>query len=628
MKLCLSMLLAIFSVACSEQQSSMPEQMSLKTAELFSAADDYAERCAQCHDNLDVMRAPNLQALAELSVSQVIFSMTNGSMKPHADGLTLEAQFELADFITDGREPYQPEVDLFCEDRDVSTTGIIDRWGFDNHNSGRVPAGASRLTQSNISDLQLAWVFGLPNTTNARSQPVITEDTLFIAATSGHLFALDRHSGCIRWHQMTVAPPRTALTLGSIGSGEDRRVALFYGDLEANVVAVDAKDGEVIWRRPVGISEKSLLTGAIIQHEDRLIVPVSLQEVILATDPAYECCRSHGAVVALDADSGEQLWQFHTTPDATVQGHTSVGTTTWGPSGAPVWSTPTVDEERNLIYIGTGQNASLPATELSDSVLAIDMNSGQLAWHFQAIAGDVYNGACDQRPPGPNCPKWRGPDHDIGASVVLTKRVTGEDILLVGQKSGDIYGLDPDAQGELMWHERFGAGSMLGGVHWGLATDGQRLFVPIADPAFPIPGYFPAPGLYAVDIEDGDEFWSQRYERGCKTSMYEYFDREAVYPECSFYFGLSAAPSVVNDLVFAPSLNGNILAFAAESGELVWQFATVRPFESINRVTTHGGSIDVTRVLAVGDMIYVQSGYSVFGQLPGNALLAFRLPTE
>jgi len=626
MKLYLLMSLAIVSLGCSEQPSSVRELPSSNTAEPVTAAEAYAERCAQCHDNPDIKRAPNLRALAESSVIHVVFSLTNGTMKAHAEGLKLEAVFELAEFITAGREPYRPDANLFCESRDVSTSSIIDRWGFDKHNSGRVPPGTSRLTQNNINQLRLAWAFGLPNTANARSQPVITEDTLFVAATSGHLFALDRQSGCIRWHQTTVAPPRTALTLGSLGSEENRRTVLFYGDLETNVVAVDALDGSTVWREPVGISDKSLLTGAIIQHQDKLIVPVSLQEVILATDPEYECCRSHGAVIALNAASGEQLWQFHTTPDATIQGVTSVGTAAWGPSGAPVWSTPTIDEERNLVYVGTGQNASLPATELSDSVIAIDLEFGRLAWHFQAIAGDVYNGACEQRPPGPNCPKWRGPDHDIGASVILTKRATGEDILLVGQKSGDIYGLDPDAKGDLLWHQRIGAGSMLGGVHWGMAADGRQLFVTIADPAFPIPGYFPAPGLYAVDIDDGDELWSQPYERGCKTSVYEYFDREDVYPECSFYFGLSAAPSVVNDLVFAPSLNGNVLAFAADTGERVWQFATARPFDSINGVATHGGSIDVARVLPAGDMMYVQSGYSVFGQLPGNALLAFELP--
>ncbi len=107
--------------------------------------------------------------------------------------------------------------------------------------------------------------------------------------------------------------------------------------------------------------------------------------------------------------------------------------------------------------------------------------------------------------------------------------------------------------------------------------------------------------------------------------MRAYFNRDVLYPPCSFYYGFSATPTVVNDVVFAPSLDGRVNAFAAESGKLLWQYETVRPFETVNEVDAHGGSIDAAGVQAAGRMVYVQSGYSLFGQLPGNVLLAFEL---
>jgi polyvinyl alcohol dehydrogenase (cytochrome) len=416
------------------------------------------------------------------------------------------------------------------------------------------------------------------------------------------------------------------LTLGVVNKpGDTTASALFFGDVEAHTVAVDALTGELIWRVDAAVSEHSFLTGAPVQHEQRLIVPVSLYEVILAADPDHECCKSHGAVLAMDANTGDRLWVRDLTGPAQPRELTRVGTQSYGPSGVPVWSTPTVDVRRSLIYVGTGQNASLPATEYSDAVIALDLESGEVVWHFQAIAGDAYNAACEQRPPGPNCPKWKGPDHDIGASVILTRNSSGQDVLLVGQKSGDVYALDPDEGGRMIWQKRAGAGSFLGGVHWGMATADGKVFVPISDPAFPIPGYYPSPGLYALDVDDGSRVWSAPVERGCETNMFDYFGRESLYPDCAFYYGLSAAPVVVNDVVFSPSLDGQVHAFAVADGQALWGYDTLRSFETVNGVEAHGGSIDVAGVQAADRMIYVQSGYSMFGQLPGNVLLAFRL---
>lgn len=585
----------------------------------------YAANCATCHENVEIKRAPPLENLAMMSGAQVAFAMSNGIMKTEAAALTDAERFEITNFIVGERTPWTPTPAAFCENADSATamdlTPRFSRWAVDARASAALPEGESPIAAANVENLALAWAFGLPEVANARSQPVLTADTLFVAATSGHLFALDRFSGCIRWHRHLEAPPRTALTLGEANG----QPVLFFGDMEAHVNAVLAGDGSTLWRHDAAISAHTMLTGAPIQHEQRLIVPASLYEVALAADPAYECCVSHGGVLALDVDTGARLWTLRTTEPASPQGETEAGTRIWGPSGVAVWSTPTVDPERGLIYVGTGQNASLPATGYSDAVLALSLETGEVAWHFQAIAGDAYNMACDQNPPGPNCPKWRGPDHDIGAAIVMTQNGAGEPRLIVGQKSGDVYALDPDADGAVIWQRRVGAGSALGGIHWGLAVADGVIYAPAADPPYPMPGYRPAPGLYALSVEDGALLWAAPVERGCETNLYEYFGRTELYPTCSFYFGLSAPPLVVNDLVIATALDGRLRAYRRLDGEVAWETNTYRAFDAVNGVATHGGAMDVAGAQVVGDMLYVQSGYGQFGQLPGNALLAYRL---
>ena len=262
---------------------------------------------------------------------------------------------------------------------------------------------------------------------------------------------------------------------------------------------------------------------------------------------------------------------------------------------------------------------------MSDSIVALDLGDGKVKWHFQAHKGDTYNSACDGMQPGPNCPSPRGPDFDFGAAVAIVKTPRGRELLLAGQKSGDVWALDPDANGKVVWNKRLGAGSALGGVHWGIAVADGRVYVPIADPQFPIPGYEPKPGLYALDVDDGSSVWSRPTERGCETDLMSYFGRTELYPKCAFYFGLSAAPTVLPGVIVAGALDGKLRAFAAADGNVLWSFDTVREFDAVNGVPAHGGSVDAAGAIAVGDMLYAQSGYSLFGQLPGNALLAFRV---
>lgn len=587
----------------------------------------YAARCAACHTGGSGKDAgPSRAAMSAMGRSQIRFALERGKMQVHAAGLTAEELTSLVAFLAPEGRDWSAEA-YACKSRSIDPRALanptVSAWGLDAKNTRFQPDAVLRA--NNVDRLELAWALGLPETAEVRSQVVVAGNTVFASSVGGHLFALDRASGCVKWHRRPAAVIRTSLTLADVrgqpalvfgGASKDAEpMRLAQVDFGQAVFAVDAKTGETIWAQDVALFRGSILTGGIVQHGDRLIVPLSAMGVGFGGDPNFECCKSHGAVRALDADNGKILWTVHTTPTAQPTYKNSLGVQQWGPSGASVWTTPTIDAERNLVYVGTGQNSSSPASGMSDAIVAINIGAGTIQWVYQGTAGDAFNAACLFG--GPNCPKENGPDLDFGASAVLTRTSDGKDILLAGQKSGVVHALDP-ATGELQWQTQVSPGSALGGVHWGMAVSGSTLIVPINDPV-PAPGLERKPGVYALDIDTGKVLWSYAAKPVCESG----FSQGAPWPDCPYTF--SAAPSTANDLAFVGSLSGVAYAFRVETGEVVWEYDTARTFESVNGIPAAGGSIDAPGMVAAGDMLFVGSGYAMFGEKPGNALLAFRL---
>ena len=583
---------------------------------LGGPAEDYAARCAACHDSPPDQKTPALTALKRMNTTRVRHALTQGNMRPHAEGLGRAEIEALIDHLVGDHAALVAE-QAHCAGA-TSFEPRIARWGYDDRNS-RWQRDTS-IDADNVDTLRLKWAFAVPNVSQMRSQPAVAADAVFLPTMAGELYALDRETGCIKWTYSAERPLRTSVTLGGIG---DRGV-LFVGDQGTAIHAIDAQTGEAIWRSEVGVFDASMSTGAPVQHGNRIYVPISAFDVALAMRPSYECCKSHGAVRALDAVTGEILWTAHMTEDAKPTYKNSLGVQMWGPSGAPVWTTPAIDAKRGVLYVGTGENTSSPATEMSDAIVAIALDDGAIRWHFQGTANDAFNMACGRRA-GPNCPKENGPDFDFGASVIIAKDTKGKDVLLAGQKSGDVYALDPDGAGALRWQRRIGTGSALGGVHWGIAADDTQVYVPIADP--PFLGAKASPGIWALRIDDGTDAWSYPTVRGCTPSG---FGRNLAtpWPECPFHFAFSAAVSVVGDVVMGGALNGQIFAFDRRDGAIRWEFATNRNFETVNGIGGHGGAIDNPGVLAVDNLVIVPSGYGMFGQMPGNVLLVFELNTE
>lgn len=490
-------------------------------------------------------------------------------------------------------------------------------WGFDVKNSRFLPDNIAKLAPQNIEKLKLKWAFVFENQNKVRSQPAISGDTVYIGSANGTVYALDRRTGCVRWTFENTWEVRTAMVLTADLAGHAR---VFFGDFRGTVFALDANNGQLIWQQKVDEHIGATLTGSPTLHQGVLYVPISSFEVALAAAPLYPCCTFRGAVAALDARTGKMLWKTPVMEAPTARGSNAMFITRYGPSGAPIWNSPTIDAQRGLLYVGTGENYSQPSTDSSDAVIAMDLKSGAIKWKRQLIANDAWNMACSIPLVGTNCPENPGKDLDVGASPILATTADGQDMLLVGQKSADVWGLNPDS-GQVVWHKKLGKGGALGGVHWGMAYDGEKLYVPISDYMLTIPGLNPVdphntdpeqPSLTALNIKTGDIIWRKELSPIC-----------AKLEDCSP--GLSAAVSAIPGAVFAGALDGHLRAYHSQTGELLWDMDTTPEVTGASGNTGHGGSIDASGPVIVEGEVYVNSGYGFFGEKAGNVLLVYSI---
>lgn len=298
-----------------------------------------------------------------------------------------------------------------------------------------------------------------------------------------------------------------------------------------------------------------------------------------------------------------------------------MGTPRFGPSGVAVWSSPTIDERRGAVYVATGNNYTEPVTRLSDAVVALDLKTGRRLWSRQMMPGEAWNAGCN-RPGKANCPDEEGPDFDFGASPVLLELGGGRRVLVCAQKSGLVYGLDPDVKGRLLWTTRVGVGGKLGGVQWGLASDGERVYVAVSDLEWLVMGtrvgggFVLDPkkggGVHALAPGTGAKIWSAAAAGVCE-------GRAACSP------AQPAAVTAMPGVVFSGSMDGHLRAYSSEDGRVIWDVDTAREYRTVNGVAGRGGSFDSAGPVVAGGMVFATSGYSLFGGMAGNVLLAFGL---
>lgn len=587
--LCLGLILG----GCSRKQASAPPD----------GAAIYARKCASCHAENNDMRAPAPQALRQMTRGTILAALESGRMKWEGRFLSKAQKTSVADFLG------LPDVSTTA-----AVTGVCARdldpppnppvwagWGGDVANSRFQPAISAGLDRDRIKNLKLKWAFGFPGAAATYGQPTSVDGKLFIGSEDGTVYALDSATGCMWWSFKASATVKTAISVGEKGT------TAFFGDTNGFVYAVKVADGSVVWKSHPDPHPAARITGSPLLVGTRLYVPISSGEEGSAADPNYPCCTFRGSVVALDTASGKQIWRAYTiasAPKATTKN--ALGVQYWGPSGSPIWSTPTADVKRHAIYVSTGNNYSDPPTDSSDAVIAFDMNSGKKLWSRQFTPRDVWNSGCVAEKKD-SCPKARGDDYDFGAPPVLKSLGGGRDILLLAQKSGVVYAIDPDRPNKLLWQSRIGRGGPLGGIEWGGAADKRYGYFPLSDFDFdkPIGGG----GLFALDLRTGKQAW---YAPPPK-------------PTCDGQFGCSAAqmapPSLIPGVLFAGSLDGHLRAYDTRDGTVLWDFDTAQEFHTTNGLRAHGGSLNGAGPAIVSGMVYVNTGYT--NAMGGNVLLAF-----
>lgn len=585
-------------------------------AERSPGAQVYREVCAACHDS-GVDRAPQRMALHDMTPEAILRALTTGSMRQQGAALSPARKTQVSEYLAGraiGSDRSATALNM-CKGAharfDLNDPPVLAGWGLDPASTHSIPADVSGLNKENVGRLRLKWAFAFPNSARARSHPTLAGGAVIVGNHNGTVYALDRATGCVKWAYAAQSEVRTGIIVSPWRAGDRRaRPLAHFGDVSGNAYAVDARTGRLVWKVRTDAHPATVITGTPTLWRDTLYVPVSSVEEAFATSPGYACCDFRGSILALDARTGREKWRTYMVDPATVQGTNANGLNRLGPSGVAVWNSPAVDAKRGQLIFATGDNYSHPATELSDAIVALDLATGRIKWHYQALAGDAWNVDCVTRT-ADNCPEGDSPDYDFGAGVILAQGKDGREYVLAGQKSGWVYGIDP-ASGELAWKTRIGHGSAIGGIHFGMAANDGMLFAPVSDMFTTGADNFPAsPGLFALDIATGAVAWRAPYTGACA-------GKQNCFP------GYGSTPTVTGELVMIGADDGVLNIYDAATGKVLWHADTTRSVTAINGVQGRGGAISggVAPIAYKGSLI-VPSGYGFASKMPGNVLLVY-----
>ena len=450
------------------------------------------------------------------------------------------------------------------------------------------------LTAADVPKLKVKWAFGFPGAMRAVGQVTVVGGRVFVGGYDNHVYSLDAATGCQYWSYDVGNLVRSSVRVEK----NDGQWVTFFGDGGGWAHAVDALTGKLLWKVRPDDHPLARLTGGITFYKGHVYVPVASGEELGSGQPKYECCTFRGSLTALNAKTGKVEWKTYSISDPPKNFKTTPeGVKVFGPAGVGIWSAPTIDEKRKRIYATTGNSFTSMDVPTSDSVLAFDMETGSLLWSSQVTPGDNWIPGC---PKNPACPDKAGDDYDLGSSVALRNLPGGKQILIATQKSGVVYGLDPEQRGKILWQTRVGkGGAIYGGIEWGAAHDGNVIYAAVGDNAKD-----GTPGMYALRADTGAKLWETPATDATRKS-------------------LSAAVSAMPGVAFAASLSGHLRAYAAKTGEVIWDYDAAHDFETVNNVPAKGGSFNGAGPAIANGMVFTGCGFGFAGGMPGNVLIAF-----
>jgi polyvinyl alcohol dehydrogenase (cytochrome) len=454
---------------------------------------------------------------------------------------------------------------------------------------------ATELSASNVNALKPKWVFTTGGDVSARA--AVAQGVAYFPDWSGHLYAVKSGSGKLVWSKdiasYTGAPVGTVVSRTSPFLDTKSKTLYIGTQSGAYLLAIDAHTGALKWRTKLDPHPLAVDTQSPVVYDGSVYVGVASLEEGAAANPTYPCCSFRGSVMKVNAATGAVQWKTYTVPS------TDTGGSVWGSTIVP-------DPARGYVYATTGNNYTASDGSPNnhfDSVLALNMTTGAVAWASRFATADDWTVACFAGPSATNCPVNAGPDFDFGSGVQLFTLQTPsgpKTIIGAGQKSGVYSAIDP-GNGTVLWATQVGPGSALGGIQWGSATDGKRIYVAIGNLygiPYPNSSLGTAGSWAALDPATGHIIWQKADPNG----------------------SIDLGPvTVANGVVYAPSMakgatDNNMFALNAATGATLWSFAA-------------GGSVIAGASIA-NDTVYWGSGYSNLGTGLGtgnNKFYAFTL---
>jgi polyvinyl alcohol dehydrogenase (cytochrome) len=574
----------------------------------------FQQRCMGCHGNPNIPQAPAPDAIRQMTPEKIYEALTVGAMKPQGDQLTEDQRKMLATFLS-GRplgslqEGDARDMPNHCASNppmaDPSKGSAWNGWSSDVINSRFQNAKAAGLTAGQVPQLKLKWAFGYPTGLSAYGQPTVVSGRIFVGSDIGYVYSLDASTGCVYWSYQAKGAVRPAVSVARVQGHSGTKYAVYFGDAHANIYAVDAQTGKELWVTRVDNHFVARITAAPKVYQGRVYMPVSSSEEFSASNLDYPCCTGRGSVVALDANTGAQIWKTYMVGEPKPTRKNSRGVQQYSPSGAGIWNSPTIDAKRGAIYVGTGDGQSDPVPETTDAVVALDMKTGAIRWFYQAQANDAFIGGCsDPATRTDNCPKVNGPDQDIGNSPILCKLANGKSVVVAGMKKGKVFALDPDRKGAVVWTAQVvdipkgqenSFFALLNGIVWGGAADDQNVYYGLQ-----------SGGMVALKLATGEVVWRATFPKTGTARVSN-----------------SAAATAMPGVVFLAGSDGKLHALSTADGHVLWEYDTAKQFDTVNKVPARGGAIASIGPSIANGMLFIGSGYAVTGTNSGNVLLAF-----